>query len=164
MVNDITAITPAVTPLMRATKWPFELTREVNDILDGGSLNYRSGYPAPLRACAVAALEAMGGQAEPVTVEHLVTWVGPVLAAVKNQRSPESFAAWFESLCIRMKNVPRGAFNEKSQRNAMDLIDFAPSIKEIVEAIEPWMTPINARLRALRLIIETPAQEAQDAA
>lgn len=129
----------------------------LTDSMFEGAREQEKFSPA-MREAARNALQELEPFERPVTEQVLREWVAPIPLVVRNEKTPEALAGWFSGLLMAVERMPCGAFTRRSQRDAIQTFQFFPSVADICALLQPTVTEIRDRMRALRQIAteETP--------
>lgn len=91
--------------------------------------------------------------AEPVTRDHLASWLMPVNAASRNPQGPQEFLLRVEGIASMLDDLPAAAFTHETRRRLAT--GFFPSHEDIRAVIQPvadtWQRKRDA-LRGLRKV------------
>lgn len=114
-------------------------------------------FPPAVREAAHKAIETFSPYEQPVTQEILFSWCDPIPGTVRNGKSPEAILKWLAGLMLAVDGFPCGAFNQRTQKEALQTFQFFPSAADICQILQPAVRRIREQMAALRQIAkETP--------
>ncbi|PPQ30577.1 hypothetical protein CCS01_18875 [Rhodopila globiformis] len=124
-------------------------------LLASPDFSNRLGTPAALAVqdSAKAELDRLAPFSAPVSAGVLTLWIAPIMASVANPRSPEAFQPWFAALQMAVAYIPAAAFNESTQRIALQTFKMFPTAADVCEVVADASRSIVDRVEALKAII-----------
>src|SRR5271157_2682227 len=110
-------------------------------------------WPGSVRVRAALALEEIEELCRPAVPEVVGLWLLPIAAAVRRGPEDTEFSQRLEALIMATGEFPYVAWTVRKQHEAMRAFTTFPSVKEIIDLIEPPVRPLLIRRRCLRTIV-----------
>lgn len=158
MSNELTARNGRVVALAdespklamsQALDWVYDRTDKVH--ADAGA-----PVPSPVvKGEAKRLLEQLRPYGAPVTMEVIRLWVHPLTASVRNVRSIEDMADWWDAVFLTLRTLEVGAFTVATQRAALRSIKFLPSAADLYDFLGDPAFEIRRKLNVLSRIAST---------
>lgn len=109
-------------------------------------------YSPEIRASAREAIARFEPYERPVTEKVLREWLAPIPQVVRNEKTTEALKGWMAGVMLALRGFPIGAFNQSTQRSALQTFQFFPSAADVCDVLQPTVTEIRDRMRALRQV------------
>lgn len=84
----------------------------------------------------------------------VAAWLEPLPFTVKKPPPCDRLCGWLDAVMIALESVECGAFNEQTQRQALEQIEFWPAPAEIYRIVLPAAIAIRVQLKMLRRIAD----------
>jgi len=110
-------------------------------------------WSASVKERAALALGGIEELCKPAVPEVVGLWMLPIAAAVRRGPEDTEFSQRLEALIMATGEFPYVAWTVRKQHEAMRAFTTFPSVKEIIDLIEPPVRPLLIRRRCLRTIV-----------
>lgn len=121
---------------------------------------YQPSYSNLIHAQIETALVLLTPLLTPVTDKHLLDWLLPIPAVVRNGgRGEAETKAWFAGVCLACAGLPASLFNRATQAEALRTFQFFPSAADIYQLVAADKAKLAARAMILRKMLDTPTEE-----
>lgn len=111
-------------------------------------------FDPAVQAEARDAMEELAPFAVAASPAVVAAWLEPLPFAVKKPPPCERLSRWMDAVMRALGSIELGAFNEQTQRQALEQIEFWPAPAQIYEIVLPAAIAIRVQLAMLRRIAD----------
>lgn len=111
-------------------------------------------YDLGIRAEARDIVEELAPFAMGASKSLVGAWIAPLFGAVRNPPPREQQQRWLSAAMMVLECIESGAFNEQTQRQALEQIEFWPAPAQIYEIVLPAAIMIRVQIALLRRIAD----------